>query len=89
MLVEEAEQKDLEEEESASEASKIMSSDNKSSEDECYNVGEIRFTVKRDWEGQVNYYPTNEEYFMDVPPDDEATLTTEQPIEERLSSERF
>ena len=33
MLVEEAEQKDLEEEESASEASEIMSSDNKSSED--------------------------------------------------------
>ena len=62
--VEDTEQKDMEEQESASEASEIKSSDSKSSEDECSNLGGIKFTVKRDWEGQVNYYPANEEHFI-------------------------
>ena len=52
-MLEETEQKDIEEEESVSEASEIRISDNKSSEDECSNLGGIKFTVKRDWEGQV------------------------------------
>ena len=55
--VEETEQKDMEEQESASEASEIKSSDSKSSEDECSNLGGIKFTVKRGWEGQVNLLP--------------------------------
>ena len=63
-MLEETEQKDIKEEESASEASEIRISDNKSSEDECSNLGGIKFTVKRDWEGQVNYYPANEEHFI-------------------------
>ena len=41
-----------------------MSSDNKNSEEECSNLGGIKFTVKRDWKVQVNYYPANEEHFI-------------------------
>ena len=59
----EAEQKGIEAEKSASEASENISSDNKSSEDECSNLAGIKFTVKRDWDGQINYYPANEEHF--------------------------
>ena len=59
----EAEQKRIEVEKSASETSENISSDNESSEDECPNLAGIKFTVKRDWDGQVNYYPANEEHF--------------------------
>ena len=31
---------------------------------ECPNLAGIKFSVKRDWEGQVNYYPANEEHFI-------------------------
>ena len=31
---------------------------------ESPNLAGIKFSVKRDWEGQVNYYPANEEHFI-------------------------
>ena len=60
--------------------------DKDASDNESDASKKIPFTVKRDWEGQVNYFPANEEHFEIFYP--EMLADNKKPIWHRLVQER-
>ena len=60
--------------------------DKDASDNESDAPKKIPFTIKRDWEGQVNYFPANEEHFEMYYP--EMLADNKKPIWHRLVQER-
>lgn len=70
--------------ENASSDDDISGNDN--SHNECSSLQGIKFTVKRDWEGQINYFPANEEHFQMYYP--QGLEENDKPIWERMVNDR-
>ena len=70
--------------ENASSDDDISGNDN--SDNECSSLQGIKFTVKGDWEGQINYFPANEEHFQMYYP--QGLEENDKPIWERMVNDR-